>query len=127
MSVFTDLQGAIFTKLTTAGLSCYDDVPQDEKAFPYVTIGDDDYTSDDTDGYERLICNINIYSWSRYRGSKEVKDTMGTVYSTLHRQDVTVLGYNVLGIDHVSTSSAVESDGITRRGIQTFKIILTKG
>lgn len=124
------LQTAIFTKLNTDLVPpVYDHVPQaadpsDDTAFPYVTIGDDDYNAWDTDdsvGYEVLI---DVHVWSRKRGKKETKEIQQAIYNSLNRAELTVTGYDFISIDFTFADSALDPDGITRHGVIRFRCLL---
>ena len=61
----------------------YDEVPQGS-AYPYIEIGDEttiDGGVKDKDGQE---FTQTIHIWSRYRGSKEVKEIAERIYTLLH-------------------------------------------
>jgi hypothetical protein len=129
----TQIQGAIYSKLTASSAvmalvtGVYDDVPQaakseDDGAFPFIVIGDDDYLSWDTDTEVGWQCDFRVHIWSRYRGKKELLDIANAVHNALNRTATSTTGYHVLDINHVSTDSFVEPDGKTRHGILQFKM-----
>jgi hypothetical protein len=109
----------------------YDAVPQADDAgsdipFPYVTIGDDTAIDWDTDTSVGKEATITIHSWSRYRGRKEVKEIQGAIYETLHLSQLPVDGYDTVLCFSEFSESLVDPDGLTRHGIQRFRIILDK-
>jgi hypothetical protein len=126
MSSFnTVVQEVIYAKLVAdIAYPVYDDKPQDDSAFPYVTIGEDNYTFADTD--TELMCNasITINTWSRYRGREEIKQMQDAIYNSLHRADLTATGYNFVTITQDSAISFYDADGITRHGVQTFNLLI---
>lgn len=130
MSFETALQTAVFTRLDGQLTDpVYDNAPQQadsSRGFPYVTIGEDTVNEWDTDGTLGADCTITVHTWSRYRGRKEVKDIQGQIYDALHRQEssLSFAGYNFVGCDFVSSDSFLDSDGLTRHGVQTFRVIL---
>ena len=103
----------------------YDEVSEFEE-FPYVTIGEDIHNEDDTVSVLGDDCSITVHSWSRYRGRKETKQIQGLIYNALHRQTGTIVGYNVISIDWENSQSFLDSDGLTRHGVQTFRILTEK-
>lgn len=129
MSIAWAVQSAVFTKLD-ASLSTpvYDNAPQREDAatgFPYVTIGEDTVNEWDTDTELGGNCTVTVHTWSRYRGRKETKEIQGNVYDALHRAtDLTYAGYVFVGVDFISSDSFLDSDGLTRHGVQTFRIYI---
>jgi len=124
MSAEFEVQKAVFGILNT-GLSVpvYDDVPDNALA-PYVVIGDDTFIEFDSDDISGFEATITIHSWSTYRGRKEVKELMGSIYNLLHRAEFTVTGYNLVGCDSEFSETFLESDGVTRHGVQRFRILI---
>lgn len=117
-----ELQAAVYSKLDTATVySIYDDVPQGTN-MPYITIGDDQAADYSTDGESGTQASIVVHTWSTYSGKLELKTMQDAVYNALHRANLIVTGYNVLGVDFEYADSMVESDGITRHGVQRFRI-----
>jgi hypothetical protein len=124
MSAELEVQKAIFTKLKTAlSTTVYDNVP-DNAVAPYVVIGDDTFVQMDTDLIVGFEATVTIHSWSKYRGRAEVKTIMGNIYDALHRAEFTVQGYNLLGCDCEYSETFLESDGVTRHGVQRFRILI---
>jgi hypothetical protein len=103
----------------------YDSVPQDT-AYPYVTVGEDNHNEWDTNTTLGSDCTITIHTWSRKRGSKETKTIQGAIYDTLHRSDLSVTGYKIDLTDFVSSQSFTDSDGLTRHGVQTFRMLIER-
>lgn len=135
MSIESAIQSAIYSALTgdstlmSAVTGVYDDVPQSADAgsgaaFPYVTIGEATHTEWDTDTELGSDVTVTIHVWSRYRGRKEVKDIQGQIYSLLHRANLAVTGYNLVGVDWIQSDSFMDADGLTRHGVQTFRITI---
>jgi len=124
MSIELELQQAIYSVLKH-GLAypVFDDVPENLTP-PFVVIGDDTLIQFDTDGESGFEATLTIHTWSAYRGRAEVKEMQGAVYNLLHRADLTITGYNVLGCDFEFSQSMVDSDGVTRHGIQRFRIYI---
>jgi hypothetical protein len=124
MSAELEVQKAIFTKLKTAlSTTVYDNVP-DNAVAPYVVIGDDTFVQMDTDLIVGFEATVTIHSWSKYRCRAEVKTIMGNIYDALHRAEFTVQGYNLLGCDCEYSETFLESDGVTRHGVQRFRILI---
>ena len=124
------VQKAIFDKLSAdLAYPVYDDVPQPDSAgnsgdFPYVTIGEDIITTADTDDVLRADCSITVHVWSRKRGHFETKSIQGEIYNSLHRANLSAVGYNFVNINQVSSLSQIDADGHTRHGVQEFKLII---
>jgi hypothetical protein len=128
-----DIQKGIVSRLraTPALMSIivgvYDDVPQAakaevESAFPFIVVGDDDYTDWSTDteiGYEGTL-QINV--WSRYSGKKEITDIFTRLRDTLDRKTIPFDSYKIMDIQYTGHNTFLEPDGRTRRGIISFSI-----
>lgn len=127
-----ELQQAIYSELSgdseltsTLGASVYDDVPDHQAVtFPYVNIGEDttlDYSTKDLVGSETTL---NMHVWSRYRGSKEVKQIMDRVHSLLHDSNLTVTGRNFINLRAEFSDVLRDPDGITRHGVMRFRAVM---
>lgn len=133
MSAELAVQQSVFSRLTAAlDVPVYDHVPQpadggDAQNFPYVAIGDDtaiDWDTDTSDGWE---ITLTIHAWSRARGRLEVKALQGEIWSALHRHDLDVPGYNTIFCYGEFSETILEPDGLTRHGVQRFRIVLDRG
>lgn len=138
------LQAAIYSRLSgftalTALLSThdyggtvlpaiYDQVPQvDDPAsntdFPYIVLGEWTMVENDTDTDTGFDATLTIHTWSRQRGYQECQNVMLQVYNALHRYTgLTVTGYGVSGIHQEFSDLMRDPDGITRHGVQRFRI-----
>lgn len=123
-----EIQQVIFTTLND-GLSypVYDDVPflpegMARENFPYVVIGDDTLIPFDNDTNVGVDATLTIHVWSKYRGRKEAKDIQGEIYTLLNRASLTITGFKVVDILFEFSETFVEQDGITRHGVQRFRI-----
>jgi len=130
MSFESAIQTTVYTVLNTAlSVSVYDNVPQPSDGgsktdYPYITIGEDVLTVWDTATESGTSASITVHTWSRAKGRKETKDLQGLIYSALHKQALSVSGYQFIGCDWESSQSFLDSDGDTRHGIQTFRILI---
>lgn len=124
MSAEFEIQRAIFTRLSNIlSIPVFDNVP-DNAVAPYIVIGDDTMIEFDSDGGLGFEATLTIHTWSKYRGRAEVKGIMGLIYDALHRAEFTVQGYNLLGCDSEFSETFLESDGVTRHGVQRFRILI---
>jgi hypothetical protein len=132
-----EIQKAIFAKLSAdAPLNnvikgLFDSVPQESDSgsdivFPYVTIGDDTALDWDTDTSVGKEATLTIHSWSRHRGRSEVKQIQGLIYDALHVSQLNVVGYNTVLCFSEYSESLVDPDGLTRHGVQRFRLIIDK-
>ena len=71
-------QKAIYEELVKLGYSVYDEVPEDTK-FPYIVIGDIDFSEGQNNFNDLLDINLNILVWSLWEGKKEVNDILSNI------------------------------------------------
>jgi len=126
MSVEVEIQTAIFTRLNT-GLTVpvFDNVP-DNQPKPYVVVGDDTVIEWDTDNNAGFEATITLHVWSDYPGKAEVKTIQGEIYDLLHRAEFSVIGYNLINCSFEFGDTFLDVNGVTRHGVQRFRLILTK-
>ena len=97
--------------------------PDDDTLFPYVTISDG--TSQpwdtDTDRGDEAIAQIHV--WSRASNALEAKQIQDAIYSVLHRGTIVISGSVFIGSDYITQTVQRDPDGITRHGVQEFRII----
>ena len=106
----------------------YDNPPQQDDPssnvpFPFITISDSVLQPWDTDTEIGAEAVVTIHVWSRASHALEAKQIQGAIYRVLHRDTIAVNGYTVIGIDLVSQTVERDPDGITRHGVQDFRII----
>lgn len=119
------LQQAIYEQLTVSIGGTYpvfDDVPQDQPA-PYITIGDDSVDEFDTDTTRGFDAEIVIHCWSEYQGRQEVKQMQTAVYRALHRQTLASGALEFAGVTQEFSETLLDPDGVTRHGVQRFRIL----
>ena len=126
------LQQAIFSALDNATINdvdgnsitgVFDDVPENT-AYPYVVIGEETATNIDTKDKDAHEHTLVIHVWSQYRGRKEIKNIMSSVYTTLHNASITVSGASLVNIRHEFENTLTEADGITRHGVMRFRAVV---
>jgi len=134
MSFELAVQGAIYAQLLanadiiSEGIPVYDAVPQpvsvNNNAFPYITIGEDNHVTIDSDDTNINQVSITIHTWSRQSGRAETKKIQGYIYGALHRASLTSSGYKFINLMQDSSTSFYDADGITRHGVQVFNLII---
>lgn len=120
-----------YAVIVTEKIPVSDDVLQpsdsgDAKNFPYIVIGDDAFVEWDTDTELGVEVTVTIHSWSRMPGKKEIKKIQGYIYDALHRYDFSADGYKFIFCAFLSSDSFLDTDGLTRHGVQKFKVLLEK-
>ena len=78
MISLSSYQKAIYEELVKLGYSVYDEVPEDAK-FPYIVIGDIDFSEGQNNFNDLLDINLNILVWSIWEGKKEVNDISSNI------------------------------------------------
>lgn len=106
----------------------YDNPPQqDDPAsnapFPFVTISESTLQPWDTDTEIGTEATATVHVWSRASHALEAKQIQAAIYRVLHRDTIAITGYTVVGIDLINQTVERDPDGITRHGVQDFRII----
>ena len=78
MISLSSYQKAIYEELVKLGYNVYDEVSEEAK-FPYVVIGDIDFSEGQNNFNDLLDINLNILVWSIWEGKKEVNDILSNI------------------------------------------------
>lgn len=98
--------------------------PGSNSAFPYVTISTGNIAPWDDDHDKGGDANVEVHTWSRASHSLEAKQIMDAIYNVLHRGTLSIIGWAFVGCDMVDHENPqYDPDGITRHGVQTFRVI----
>lgn len=121
-----ELQSAIFTKLD-ADLTepVYDNVPSGSP-YPYVVVGDDTLIESGASDFNGFEATCTIHSWSDYKGRKEIKEIQDSIYNSLNRFKLSISGYNTIDCYQEYSETFLDPDGITRHGVQRFRVLFDK-
>tara|TARA_B100000902_G_C27127455_1_gene821864 strand:+ start:335 stop:736 length:402 start_codon:yes stop_codon:yes gene_type:complete len=101
----------------------YDFVPE-STAFPYVKIGEETSIDNGTKTLQGNEHTLVIHTFSRYRGSKEVKEIMSRIYALLHESSLSVSGASLVNLRFEFSDVIKENDGFTSHGIQRFRAVV---
>lgn len=109
----------------------YDHVPQpgdpgEAAEFPYIALGDFTFIPWDTDTETGAEATATFHTWSRYKGRAEVAKIHDALYAALHRAELTVAGFKLIGCEFEYAEVLVEPDGETRHGVQRYRLVLDK-
>ena len=122
------LQTAVYNALSadatlvSAVTGIYDFVPEGT-AFPYVKVGDQTMVDGGTKNKKGNDFTLMIHTFSRYRGSKEIKEIMSLVYDVLHESSLSVSGaFNNMRFEF--SDIIKENDGLTTHGMQRFRVFV---
>ena len=122
-----ELQGAIVARLKAwAGLSgtvngrVYDAVPAGA-AFPYITVGEGDETSDDADCIDGFEISLDIDIWSRANGYPEAKRISDEIRNAINSADLALPTNALVEFRHRQTRFLRDPDGKTSHAVMTFE------
>ncbi len=126
MSIEGQLQTAIYSKLQALSVPVYSNgaVPDNDVA-RYAVIGDDTHIQWDTDGRTGFESTVVIHTWdttAANRSQLPIKNVMGEVYNLLHRAELTLISYDSIGLDFEFSETFIDPDGLTRHGVQRFRV-----
>ena len=127
-----EVQAAVFSRLAAASSltavladgadSVFDHVPQGS-AFPYIVLGEISAQSFETQGGGGYDITLAVHSYSKGLGMKEVRGIMAAVFAQLHEASFAVTGQTLVQCRLASAETRLEADGLTRHGLQHFRII----
>lgn len=124
VAVLTALRGAsALTDLLTDGASAVRDHVPEGSAYPYVALGESRASRFDCKTEEGMEQALTIHSWSRHRGMKELKAIMAAIVDALDGQDLAITGHHLILIHFESSETRLEKDGLTRHGLQRFRVL----
>ena len=125
-----ELQKAIYAKLNGnvdglggANIPVYDDVPQ-QSNYPYVQIGEETSANNGTKTLDGVEHTLTMHIWSQYRGRREIKTIMKSVYDLLHNTAISVTGASLVNVRQEFSTTLSENDGITRHGVIRFRAVV---
>ena len=101
----------------------YDFVPEGT-AFPYVKIGEQTMVDNGTKNKQGTDFTIEVHTFSRYRGSVEIKNIMSVVYDILHESSLSVSGAELINMRFEFSDIIKENDGLTTHGVQRFRVFV---
>ena len=129
MSAEAAIQTAIYNALNSgqvAPVYSQGNVP-DNATDRYIIIGNDTMVEWDTDGRTGFEGTITIHTWdttSENRSYLPLKNIMGDIYNLLHRAEIAITGYQNIGMDFEFSETFLDPDGLTRHGVQRFRVFM---
>lgn len=129
MSAEAEIQTAIYGVLNSGQVTpvySQGDVP-DNASDRYIIIGNDTMTEWDTDGQTGFEGTIVIHTWDTTAANRSfipLKEIMGDVYNLLHRAELSLISYNAIGLDFEFSETFLDPDGLTRHGVQRFRVYM---
>jgi len=120
-SIFNALDGD--STLQNLVTDVYDFVPENT-VFPYVKVGEETSLDNGTKTLQGNEHTLVIHTFSRYRGSKEVKEIMSRIYALLHESSLSVTGASLVNLRFEFSDVIKENDGFTSHGLQRFRAVV---
>ena len=120
-SIFNALDGD--STLQSLVTDVYDFVPE-STAFPYVKVGEETSIDNGTKTLQGNEHTLVIHSFSRYRGSKQIKEIMSRIYALLHESSLSVSGASLVNLRFEFADVIKENDGLTSHGLQRFRAVV---
>lgn len=127
-----DVQTGVYARLTgAAGLTALlaggaagvrDHVPPGT-AFPYVVLGEAAARPLDTQDTSGNDIALTLHIYSRGAGMKETKNIMAAIDAALHNAAFAVPNHTLVLCRRLEAAVSLESDGLTRHGVQRFQLI----
>ena len=120
-----EIYTAIFNKLNTdLTQPVLGHVPENYDTFPYVKLHPLELNENDTDTETGFVATVQVSTYSRYRGSKEAGEIQQAIYNLLHRVTMAdTASYGFSTIQQSYSNILLDSDGLTRIGVQRFTVI----
>lgn len=124
-----EVQKAVYDALVAASISGVRQIrdtaivaPSDND-FPFIEIGNSQDIPADAGGDEGVEHFIDIHSYSRASGQKQIKDIAQAIRDALHGQTLTASGKASVHAWLDSARTMQDRDGQTRHCVMTFRII----
>lgn len=121
-ALFSTLNGSV-TGIDSANVPVYDDVPENT-AYPYVILGEETTANNGSKTLDGVEHTVTMHAWSQYRGRREIKEIMQSIYSLLHNAAISVSGASLVNIRQEFSTTLAENDGITRHGVMRFRVVV---
>lgn len=114
---------APLTALLAAGAEgVHDHLPEDA-AYPRLVFGEMEARPLGTQGSDGYDIAFTLLTQGQAEGMKELRGVMAAVMEALHGQDFAVEGHVLVLCQQEQASTRVESDGVTRTGVQVFRLV----
>ena len=131
MGIRVELQKDIYAALTGDVIlmakitGVFDFVPQNQ-SYPYIQIGETDFTDWSThtfDGFAGLI-TINLWHRPGSRGRAPLHDIMDDIYRILNKNLFSIPSSTIVSMRYDFSNIIVDPDTVTYHGVTRFKILI---
>ena len=99
---------------------------EDGQDYPFITIGEATHTDASTDAILLQNISVSVHVWSREKGTLETKRIQSQIFNALNRTKSLTYDYVINAVDFDSSQTFLDSDNLTRHGVQTFNILMQK-
>lgn len=122
-AIFDALDGEISATVFDAAPFLPEGAPS--TTFPYVVIGDDTFSPWDTDDSTGANVTVTLHIWTRAESHKPGKAIADAIYAILHRQQLTLTGYDFTDCQLQFSDFMRDPDGATRHGVLRYRLTFT--
>jgi len=127
MSAEWEVQKALYTALSSLGLTVYDAAPQaadggNAGAFPYVEVGAIVLAEWDTKTVPGFDAVARVHTRSRSGSMEQAKKMQGQIYARLHIGDMIITGYNLILMRRETSDVTRVTDG-SFHGICEYRLL----
>jgi hypothetical protein len=103
----------------------FNNVPSGSE-YPYIVIGDDTFDADNTDSFKGFSVTSTVHTWSDKRSDLEIRQMQDYIFNTFNSENLSISGYNLVNCYEEYSETFLDPDGITRHGVQRFRINFDK-
>jgi Protein of unknown function (DUF3168) len=121
--VFAALSGDATLQTLLGGAYVFDGAPRNQPA-PYVHLGELTARDWSTSTEEGTEINFAVVAWSRAEGRSEGLAIADRVVALLHDQALTLAGYRLANLRHLSTETARVEKPEGRRTVTRFRAVV---
>lgn len=120
-----ELQKAVFTALSNGSYAVYEVIPPNTQ-MPYIQIGEETLTHNNTKTSKRTVHNITIHTWSKGSSSSKSKVLNDFVMQTLlDGFEVSGFYLDMITLEMLTTIKEQDTDTTIFHGVLQFEITLT--
>lgn len=108
-------------RLAALGATVYDEPPETAPT-PYVLLGEVDEQADEAHDRAGITAELTLHVWSRYRGYQEAARIVEALDAELHRQPLTLDGWQKVSISARRHRYTRDPDPELRHAVTTFRV-----
>lgn len=126
-SIARPLLVAVYTQLDDdpglagLGAAVFDEVPEPRPA-PYVLLGEVDEIPAEAHDRDGVTATLTLHVWSRYRGYAEAARIADALDTALHRQPLTVVGWQKVSVAAAGRTYMRDPDPQLRHCVARYRV-----